>query len=331
MKKQLLNLGFIAMGLALLMGSAIATPIQPYRTLFVPAAYGPDRSAPELDGNVDDVYSAEQSTDWMYPNQQPAYGGPTDFTAVFHLCYDLDYLYCVAIITDDVEEDYDWTLSSPWMFDNVEFFLQLDTNTTYTAYDALTEQMRVCRNLDSVETAGNLGRAAWGYYMEPVTGTGWITEVAIPWATAADDAILPEDITVYIADAIGFDFSGADSDNTDADPTVGNRDYQTAWDLDGQDGTEDQAWQNVTTFGYITFEIPLGIDPVMDNTVRAYPNPAGNSIIFEITGMENVDIYNITGTKVMSQLTTGMVDISSLKSGIYVARIGNDSVRFVKE
>jgi hypothetical protein len=328
MKKQLLNLSFVAVGLALYICSAMATPIQPYRSMEVPAA----APAPDLDGVVDAVYSAEQSTDWMYPDQQAAYGGPSDFTAVFHLCYDLDYLYCVAIITDDVEEDYDWTLSSPWMFDNVEFFLQLDTNTTYTAYDALTEQMRVCRNLDSVETAGNSGRAAWGYYMEPVTGTGWITEVAIPWATAANDAILPEDITVYMSDAIGFDFSGADSDDTDADPTVGNRDYQTAWDLDGQDGMEDQAWQNVTTFGYITFEVWIGgIENVTANTINAYPNPAGNSITFDITGMQNVDIYSITGTKVMSQLTTGMVDISSLKSGLYVARIGNDSVRFVKE
>jgi hypothetical protein len=293
----------------------------------VPAAYGM-YSAPELDGIVDEIYSTEQSTDWMYPNQLVAYGGPCDFTAVFHLCYDLDNLYMIAILTDDVEEDYDITYSEPWMFDNVEIFLQLDTNTTYINYDNLTEQFRVCRGY-GLET---YGFTPWGYYIES-SPTGWIFEVAIPWTAAANEGILPEDITVYLDDAVGFDFHGADSDNTDGDPTIGNRDYQTAWDLDGQDGTEDQAWHNVTVFGYLTFE-GFGNDALAvfhESDIKIFPNPGNNSLTFEIEGSQPYKIYSINGTKVLAGETTGTVDISSLKSGLYIAQLGDESVRFVKE
>jgi hypothetical protein len=223
MKKPIPILSFVALGFTLCMGQALATPVQPYRCMEPPYAW----PAPsDLDGVVDDVYSAEQSTDWFYPDQQSGFGGPGDFTAVFRLCSDLDYLYMIAIITDDIEEDYDSAYSDPFMFDNVEFFLQLDTNTSYTAYNALTEQFRICRGY-GVESHGNVDLNKWGYYMES-SPTGWVVEVAIPWAAAADGGILPEGIITYLEDAIGFDFLGSDSDNSDGDPTTWNRDYQTA-------------------------------------------------------------------------------------------------------
>jgi hypothetical protein len=328
MKKPVPNLSLIALGLALCTGSAFATPVQPYRSMEVFYAWP---APPDLDGVVDDAYSAEQSTDWMYPDQQASYGGPSDFTAVFHLCYDWEYLYMIAIITDDVEEDYDWNYSDPWMFDNVELFLQLDTNTTYTAYDSLTVQLRICRGLDSVQEPGRAARSDFGYYMEPQSETGWIVETAIPWTCAMGGSMDPGDFD--LCPAIGFDFSGADSDDTDGNPAIGNRDYQTAWDLDGQDGTEDQAWQNVTVFGYITswscheWYVPN----FSENNIKAYPNPTDNILTFDIEALQPYEIYSINGTQVLAGETTGTVDISSLKSGLYVARIGNESVKFVKE
>jgi len=330
MKKQLLNLSFVAVGLALYICSAFATPTAPVRELEVPYGW----PTPTMDGIAEDCYSAEQTTSLMYDAQVENWTGAGDFTAVFRIAYDENFLYVIATITDDIEESWTWTGTgtSTWTFDNLELFLQLDTNTTYTAYDTITEQFRICRSLDSVESDGTGARSEWGYYMEGNTGTGWLSECAVPWTSAANDGLLPEDWTTAAGKIIGFDFAGADSDNTDADPAVGNRDYQTGWDEDEPDGQEDQAWQNVTVFGYIT----LGIKPdaVLTNSasnINAFPNPTNNYITFDITGMQNVDIYSITGTKVMSQLTNGRVDISSLRSGIYVARIGNDSVRFVKE
>jgi len=327
MKKQLPFLSLLIALLAIRLSAVFAAPVQPVRTLVVPATNG---TAPTLDGVVDDCYSDEQSTSLIYDAQAEHWTGPSDFTAVFHLAYDLEFLYMIAIITDDIEESYDSGYFEPWMFDNVEVFLQLDTNTTYPIYDDYTEQFRICRNFDEIESDGEDG--LWAFYMESTGGTGWIIEVAIPWAAAATEGILPEDFMDDPAvEVIGFDFAGADSDDTDGDPTVGNRDYQTAWDEDEGDGMEDQAWQNVTVFGYLSVGYCRAVDIYPENNIIVYPNPTDNILTFDIEGEQTIEIYSINGTKVFTQQTTGIVDISSLKRGFYVARIGNNSVRFVKE
>jgi len=119
---------------------SFSSPILPYRTMEVP--YCIDC---EVDGIMEDSYSEEQSTDWVSPDQLINWEGPPDFTAVFHLAYNSRFLYIIAFITDDIAEKYHWGYSSEWMFDNMEWFIQLDTNTSYTEYDSLTEQIRICR------------------------------------------------------------------------------------------------------------------------------------------------------------------------------------------
>jgi hypothetical protein len=47
--------------------------------------------------------------------------------------------------------------------------------------------------------------------------------------------------------------------------------------------------------------------------------------------MQTVEIYSITGAKVLTEFTTGIVDISSLKSGMYVANVEGKTVRFIKK
>jgi len=324
MKKQLLNLSMVVAALALYI-TASATPLAPYRGMEVPYC------AVTVDGTLDDCYSAEQSTDWMYPDQQDGYEGPSDFTAVFNVAYDLEHLYILATLTDDVAENFAWGYSSEWMFDNIEWFVQLDTNTTATAYDDNTEQLRIDRGLDSVMTPGTAGRAIYEglYYMEDPTGTGWLTEVGMPWGAACMGGVLPDDISVYIADAMGFDFAGADSDNSDGDATVGNRDYQTGWDGDGQDGMEDQAWQNVTTFGYITFEIVDDVATTTDNSLQASPNPASSTINFGVTGLQTVEIYGMAGNLIqVAAIEDGNFDVTGLNSGMYIAKINKKSVKF---
>jgi hypothetical protein len=322
MKKQLLNLGFVAAALALYV-FANAAPIEPVRTLDVP-----EIAAVTLDGAADDGYSDSQDTDWGYPDQQEGYGGESDFKADYQIAWDADNLYVLGIFSDDVEHDYTWEYSSEWMFDNCEFFIQLDTNTVTTSYDDHTIQLRVCRGLDSVQTAGRAARSDWGYYMEAQAAGGWITEVAIPWTAVLAEGEGPELSSDYFNTvAIGWDFAGADSDNSDGDETVGNRDYQTFWDLDGQDGTEDLAWNNTATFGYIHLMEVEGVENHTANTINAYPNPATNSITFDVEGQVSIEIFSITGVRVMTA-TTKTVDLTGLNSGVYVARIGNEAINF---
>jgi len=332
MKKQLLNLSFVAVALALYVVS-YAAPVEPVRTMEIPAATdGNGAAPPALDGIAEAVYSDVQSTDIFNPT---GWDGESDFTAVYQICYDPENLYVLAQITDDVDHSYEWNVGNSWEFDNIEFFIMLDTNTVTTSYDDHTVQLRVCRNLDSVETSGRAARADYGYYMEGAAAGGWLAEVAIPWtavlADGEDVATMMDYINVEVS--LGWDLSGADSDNSDGDAAVGNRDVQSAWDSDDPsdeaDRTEDLAWNNTSVFGYVTLAEWNALDEFTQNSLNAYPNPATDEITFDVEGEVSLEIYSITGSLVMVA-NEATVDVSSLNSGMYVAKdmINNTSVRF---
>ena len=225
-----------------------ATPVEPVRTMDVPMADTP----PALDGLLEGCYGEMQSTTWIYPEQLSTWDGEADFKADFALSWDQDYLYVYTEVMDDVEHDFEWEYGSEWMFDNFFLYIQLDTNTVETFYGPNTVSILVNRGLDSVNWSGHAGRKDFGYYMEASTASGWLTEMAVPWTAVYSEGDTPEDIMDYIGVPIGFDFQGGDSDNAYGDETIGSRDFMTSWDLDGQDGTEDLAWNNTSVFGYIT-------------------------------------------------------------------------------
>jgi hypothetical protein len=244
---------FIALFIAVTLNAVlIAAPVEPVRTMMVPYA----SSAPFLDGLMDDCYGELQTTEYGFPDQQAGYGGESDFRADFAVCWDENYFCIYTEITDDIDHSYEWDFSEPWYFDNYNIYFQLDTNTMVTTYDEHTVQLRICRGLDSIEYPGRTERADYIYFMESQSADGWITEIAIPWTAVLGEGEGTELDLDYSGVAIGYDFDAGDSDNSDGDETQGNRDYQTFWDLDGQDGTEDLAWMNTSLFGYI--ELALG-------------------------------------------------------------------------
>jgi hypothetical protein len=297
--------------------------------MVVPAATDASgAAAPALDGVAEDVYGDVQSTNVFNPT---GHDGDADFTSSFQVCWDPTYLYVFVEVSDDVEHDYNWGVGNSWEFDNIEFFFQLDTNTVTTSYNSTTIQLRVCRALDSVESPGRAARTDYGYYMEAAAAGGWITEVAIPWTCALATGALPEDFEDYFDAVIGWDFSGADSDNSDGNADVGNRDVQAAWDdddpSDAADRTEDLAWNNTSVFGYITLAEYNAVDVATQSSLNAYPNPATDQITFDVEGPVAIEIYSITGGLVMVA-NEATVDISSLSSGVYVAKLNNRNVRF---
>jgi hypothetical protein len=322
MKKQLLNLSMVALFLAVT-ATVFAVHMEPIRTMEIPVAAAPFT----IDGEDDDGYSEVQSTAWFAGDGST--GADADFTGEFKVAYDMTYLYIWFELLDDYDNSAEFTTTgNVWTYDNVEVFIDLDTNGSGAtpAYDTNCIQLRFSRGLeDSVQTPGRATQEEYQYHFEN-TASGWIHEVAIPWTAVMGDAQVPEDFASYVGLVHGFDVSCADSDTDGPD----NRDCQTAWDMDGADGTEDNAWNNRTVFGVVTLE--AGINSVENTSVtsiNAYPNPATNEITFDVEGLTNVDIYSITGVQVMSVETTGTVDISALNSGLYVARIANETVSFV--
>ena len=72
-----------------------------------------------------------------------------------------------------------------------------------------------------------------------------------------------------------------------------------------------------------------------ENNFVVYPNPASSQLFIESENLEDYEfnIINLLGKKVASGRINGQtetVDISSLPPNVYILRIANEAVKFVK-
>lgn len=71
--------------------------------------------------------------------------------------------------------------------------------------------------------------------------------------------------------------------------------------------------------------------PVLKSDLHIYPNPATNFIRFQESGASySFEISNLNGKLLLSGKTDDLIDVSSLKSGIYLIEIVGDKPRKVK-
>jgi hypothetical protein len=271
MKKHFLEI-CASIGILALFGSSVIAQsswLPPVKTMVIPFAKGPVT----LDGDAfEDFYSDEQSTTIFDPLSDAGIPGSTDLTGVFKVCYDYNFLYVQANITDWAEGGVGndgnncWTDMNPdnsWHYDNSEIYFDLDTNgadfsNSPTAYDSTCVELRINRGRDSLMTVSpnthglplidplrlvyqaNDGDNAWNY------------EVAIPWSAIAPKGSNSETIQEYLAEGVvhGFDISFGDADVIAGIHMI--RDRQAAWDI--EPGYSDIAWMNRTCFGVVTLE-----------------------------------------------------------------------------
>jgi hypothetical protein len=72
-----------------------------------------------------------------------------------------------------------------------------------------------------------------------------------------------------------------------------------------------------------------------ENNFVIYPNPASNQLIIKSKNhvKQAFSIINLLGEKILSGTLYGQIealDISSLPTNVYIVRIGNESIKFVK-
>jgi len=110
--------------------------------------------------------------------------------------------------------------------------------------------------------------------------------------------------------------------------------------LIGASGTDDYTLDN-GSFYFFKYQNPTFIkDNLTEDNISVYPNPANNYLKIDIANndVSGIDIYNITGQKVLSQNKTGnsgTVNISSLPKGSYLLKIKTTDnktgiVKFIK-
>ena len=84
---------------------------------------------------------------------------------------------------------------------------------------------------------------------------------------------------------------------------------------------EDCCWVDDITFPVNS--IVLRVDSFTENKgLNVYPNPANDYIIVESDGIQEVEIYDMMGRKLISHKaeTSSTIDVSALSSGIYLVR-----------
>lgn len=314
----------------------------------------PTQAAIVMDGEADASYSDDQT---LYLAKAAGaalsdYGvgfDAADFDAKFKFCWDYNYLYLWATIVDDVEESLPEGGGNQWTWDNVEAFIDIDTNSTMNGYGATsTAQYRFNRGDFGGVTNPVRGLVADFRYVEINEATGWTFEVSIPWYSAGDStgastgaafATTAERIKAK-ADAgepLGFDFAAADADGAGGG-TEGGRNVeggqQMFWDKDTPIGNEDNAYQNRRVFGWIRLTgTPVGTSSIINPVASVYGINYNNDGSVTLTNLDvnRVDVYNLVGAKVATYNVTGnTLRIADLAKGVYVARIKETSVKFVK-
>jgi hypothetical protein len=342
MKKLLLKAiaGFFLMTI---FNSSFAGHVLPIRTMCIRLAY----DVVTIDGAADEgFWSALQTTDAFNKTGCPNYPD-ADLTVSFKVCYDAEYLYVWSEIKDDIDNSTpDNGATNPWTFDNVEIFLDLDTNNSgvVTAYDSNTIQLRINRGMDSVQTPGRAPRSAYKLYWEN-TSDGWLFEVAVPWKAVLASSEETADIMPFFAAVNGFDIGSGDSDGAAGTPDL--RDCQTAWDNDDpstpDDRTEDNAWNNRSVFGVVTYDCEGSIKGTKFNNQKfnIFPNPASNSLSVEqIEIGEKIEITNLLGQQLLSAVAVSdkmNLDITLLPAAnMYLVKVtdkhGNVAAsKFIKE
>ncbi|MBN2273517.1 MAG: T9SS type A sorting domain-containing protein, partial [Bacteroidales bacterium] len=72
-------------------------------------------------------------------------------------------------------------------------------------------------------------------------------------------------------------------------------------------------------------------DPVAVDAYKVYPNPSNGIVTFaNLKGVESFDIYNLVGAKILTVDVKGsLVRVPNLKSGVYFARIKDNTLKFV--
>lgn len=327
----------------LLAHSIFSQPVPPvrvaecYSICEVPVIDGIDNEGHWSEDQELTIFSLSAPEDWS---------GEADFIITFKMAWGYLYFYTFVRVNDDIEHSWNGIDGNPWEFDNIEWFFQLDTQTVPTTYSDNTVQIRFNRGEAGFQSSTfreGITEEDFLWHSEN-TAEGWVLECAIPWTNVMPNGSRQEDIYDWIENrtVIGFDLSGADSDGTD--PMVGARanGTQTAWDEDGDegdtaDGTEDNAWNNTSVFGFLELVLQCtGSTNKLDTDIKSkcFPNPVATKLNFsEPFNYTSIKIYSSSGKLILDQeLTNSSIDVSSLIPGLYIAVFDNtDTFKFIKE
>src|SRR5690606_8951278 len=84
--------------------------------------------------------------------------------------------------------------------------------------------------------------------------------------------------------------------------------------------------ENTEVYGEIEVMIDaLSVNNPLLNTIKLYPNPTdGKVYLSETDGIQKIEVFNLTGQKLMTLNTAPFIDLTPLNTGTYLIKIKTD-------
>ena len=64
--------------------------------------------------------------------------------------------------------------------------------------------------------------------------------------------------------------------------------------------------------------------------MKVFPNPSQNNIIINGIKDFSYEIFSVKGDKIMDGIYSNQINISNFSSGIYFIKVGDQTIKFVK-
>lgn len=278
--------------------------------------------APVADGYIDDVDDPWSADTWIELTLTNAGSTTSAMSAQFNLMHDDDNIYLAVKVQDDTPNNDATAIPNSYERDCFEAFFSMDTTSTETgAYAAGCWQLRTQREAEEgAYIDGNRGANTWdiaplrdgeGFEFGVENGSSeWSAEMVYPKAILIDGA-------AFDGEYIKFELAVADN-------TGAGRTQQQYWN-----NNSDQQWQDTRTFALVKLGEATSVDgPV---SVKGSAFVQNNTLkVRNVNGVVNV--YDLRGAVVRSANVNGnaSIDVSDLKSGMYVVKGNNLSAKVVK-
>jgi hypothetical protein len=266
-------------------------------TVFVSAddsLYVPELStAPEIDGDMDEVYGTEIDISVEDTTVTPPFGYD-DLSPVFQVGWNGDSLYFFINILDDI---IDTDAAEEWQNDGCEFYFDGD----YSRDEFFDGENDIHLTIEADTITGDVipvdsevwdGQAC--NYKIVLDDDGWYLEIAFD----LEDAYLPDPV-----ESAGVPW-GFECQVNDADG--GNRDHIIRWH-----SPDNNVWLNPGLWGTAFFIVPTRIidlpdaPTIKDFTLEQnYPNPFNPATkiqyIIHTPGKVNLTVYDVLGKEVVT-------------------------------
>jgi hypothetical protein len=286
---------------------ASTTVTMPSKPITVEATYGevtmPEAvkvtTPPTIDAVDDGFYGNSESI--LNQTQGSVFPESDDLSATWKAAWDDQYFYVFITTVDETQiaDGPNW-----WKDDLIEVYIDGD-NSKGASYDGVNDFQYVhLWNASSIQEEA-LGATSGVIASQQATANGYNTEIAFPWTTLGFGS------TPSVNYIMGFDVAVCDDDDG------GDRDDKLTWNA-----TTDQGYNDPGIFGEIRLaDETTDIDNLKFETeyVSFHPNPATDKIYFD--RMVDVQISTLAGITVKSASQAAELDVSNLKSGLYVLKI----------